>query len=445
MKTSMHALPAIALVLALASPAQAQIAVRNQGYIPYSDAPIFYRSEDIHDPVTLLQRKLEQGQAALTYDAKDHGYLKSVLQLLDIPLSSQTLVFSKTSFQYPKISPEHPRALYFNDDVYIGAVHEGKEIEVVSFDRQQGAIFYILHEQQAAQPRFERAELDCTQCHIAAGTRGIPGVLLRSTYAADTGTPAPGSRSYITDQDSPLNQRWGGWYVTGAALEGTLANAVTSAGASGRTPALAAMTRSFDTGAYLAPTSDEVALLVLAHQTQMHNLITLTNYRTRIALHDAGAEAGTALPDTAREQFERPAEQLLRYLLFANEAAQPERNAQSVIAASAFAREFAARGPFDSRGRSLRQFDLHTRLFRFPCSYLIYSEAFDALPEPAKGYVYSRLLQILSGNDSSGDFDALAAADRRAILEILLETKPGLPQAWRDYARANHLQLRNDS
>ena len=445
MKTSMHAMSAIALALALASPAQAQIAVRNQGYIPYSDAPIFYRSDDIHDPVTLLQRKLEQGQAALTYDAKDHGYLKSVLQLLDIPLSSQTLVFSKTSFQYPKISPEHPRALYFNDDVYIGAVHEGKEIEVVSFDRQQGAIFYILHEQQAAQPRFERAELDCTQCHIAAGTRGIPGVLLRSTYAADTGTPAPGSRSYITDQDSPLNQRWGGWYVTGAALEGTLANAVTTAGASGRTPALAAMTRSFDTGAYLAPTSDEVALLVLAHQTQMHNLITLTNYRTRIALHDAGAEAGTALPDAAREQFERPAEQLLRYLLFASEAAQPERNAQSVIAASAFAREFAARGPFDSRGRSLRQFDLHTRLFRFPCSYLIYSEAFDALPEPAKGYVYSRLLQILSGNDSSGDFDALAAEDRRAILEILLETKPGLPQAWRDYARANHLQLRNDS
>ena len=445
MKTSMHAMSAIALALALASPAQAQIAVRNQGYIPYSDAPIFYRSDDIHDPVTLLQRKLEQGQAALTYDAKDHGYLKSVLQLLDIPLSSQTLVFSKTSFQYPKISPEHPRALYFNDDVYIGAVHEGKEIEVVSFDRQQGAIFYILHEQQAAQPRFERAELDCTQCHIAAGTRGIPGVLLRSTYAADTGTPAPGSRSYITDQDSPLNQRWGGWYVTGAALEGTLANAVTTASASGRTPALAPLTRSFDPGAYLAPTSDEVALLVLAHQTQMHNLITLTNYRTRIALHDAGAEAGTALPVAAREQFERPAEQLLRYLLFANEAAQPERNAQSVIAASAFAREFAARGPFDSRGRSLRQFDLHTRLFRFPCSYLIYSEAFDALPEPAKGYVYGRLLQILSGNDSSGDFDALAAEDRRAILEILLETKPGLPQAWRDYARANHLQLRNDS
>ena len=429
---------------AMLQPAQAQIAVRNQGYIPYSDAPIFYRSDDISDPVTVLQRRLEQGKARLTFDQKDKGYLKSVLQLLDIPVSSQTLVFSKTSFQYPKISPEHPRALYFNDDVYVGVVHEGKEIEVVSFDRQQGAIFYILHEQQTEKPRFERAELDCTQCHIAAGTRGVPGVLLRSSYAGPGGTPVPGARSYITDQDSPLNERWGGWYVTGKAIEGTLANGVAAADATGKTPPLAPVTRSFDPGAYLAPTSDEVALLVLAHQTQMHNLITLTNYRTRIALHAAGATA-QAPPDSVQEQYGRPAEQLLRYLLFANEAALPQRDAKQVIAGSAFAREFSARGPRDSRGRSLRDFDLHTRLFRYPCSYLIYSDAFDALPEPAKGYVYHRLLQVLSGADQSPDFDALSSSDRRAILEILLETKPGLPREWRDYARANQLRTRKDS
>src|SRR4029078_3473089 len=134
----------------------------NQGYIPYSDAPIFYRSNDIADPVTKLQRKLESGEAELAFDSSAHGYLKSILEQLDIPISSQTLVFSKTSFQYPKISPEHPRALYFNDDMYIGVVHEGKEIEVVSFDKQQGAMFFILHEQKAEKPRFERAELDCT-------------------------------------------------------------------------------------------------------------------------------------------------------------------------------------------------------------------------------------------------------------------------------------------
>lgn len=412
--------------------AHAQIAVQNQGYIPYSDAPIFYRSNDISDPVTKLQQKLEAGKAKLVHDGSQHGYLKSVLQLLDIPVSSQTLVFSKTSFQYPKISPAHPRALYFNDDVYIGVVNDGKEIEVVSFDKQQGAIFFILHEQKAEAPRFDRAELDCTQCHIAAGTRGVPGVLLRSVFPTRTGTLAPGSRSFITDQDSPFSERWGGWVVSGPLAGGTLANAATPDGATGRVPALEALPTAYDTAAYLHPTSDAVALLVLAHQTQMHNLITLTNYRTRIAAAAAGAT-----PEKVRAEFEKPAEQLLRYLLFANEAPlpEPEAKAKAIIASSPYAREFAARGPRDSKGRSLRDFDLYTRTFRYPLSYLVYSEAFDALPEPAKGYVYDRLLQVLQGEDRSGDFDSLTPEDRRAIFEILLETKPNLPPAWQAHAR----------
>ncbi len=183
----------------------------------------------------------------------------------------------------------------------------------------------------------------------------------------------------------------------------------------------------------------------------MHNLITLTNYRTRITLHDLGAApdaaapAADALPEDTREKFQKPAEQLLRYLLFANEEPLPELDAKQVIDASPFAREFAARGPRDSQGRSLRDFDLHTRTFRYPCSYLIYSDDFDALPEPAKGYVYRRLLEVLSGKDQSGDFDALTPADRRAVLEILLETKRGLPREWQDYARANHLRVARNS
>jgi hypothetical protein len=425
------------LAAALASPAFAQVAVKNQGYIPYSDAPIHYRSEDIADAVTLLQRRLDAGKAQLVHDKSSHGYLKSVLEQLEIPVSSQTLVFSKTSFQYPKISPRHPRALYFNDDIYIGVVHEGKEIEVISFDKQQGAIFFILHEQKADKPRFERAELDCTQCHIAAGTRGVPGVLMRSVHTNASGTPVPGAKAFITDQDSPPGERWGGWYASGTLAGKTMANAAVPAGAATRTAELKALAESFDAAAFLAPTSDEVALMVLGHQTQMHNLITLTNYRTRIALHDHGNPAPEDLPEDAREKFERPAEQLLRYLLFANEARLPYMDAARVITASAFAREFAARGPFDSKGRSLREFDLHTRLFRYPLSYLVYSDAFDALPEPSKSYVYRRLLEVLSGKDQSPDFAALSTQDRRAILEILLQTKPGLPSEWHDYAPAN--------
>lgn len=456
--TLIRALPLLGTALIAWPLARAQIAVQNQGYIPYSDAPIFYRATDISDPVTLLQKKLEAGTAKLTHDGSQHGYLRSVLQLLDIPISSQTLVFSKTSFQYPKISPEHPRALYYNDDVYIGVVNDGKEIEVVSFDKDQGAIFFILHEQQAATPRFDRAELDCTQCHIAAGTRGIPGVLVRSVHPGPTGTLVAGAKTYITDQDSPVSERWGGWYVTGKLAEKTLANGAAAADATGKTPALQPIAKPFNPANYLAPTSDGVAMLVLGHQTQMHNLITLTNYRTRIALHTlagkpanvtaatprqvapGAAPALDSIPEELRQQFLKPAEQLVHYLLFANEEPLQDLDAAAIKAGSAFAREFAARGPRDAQGRSLRDFDLSTRIFRFPCSYLIYSEAFDALPEPAKGYVFHRLLEVLSGQDASGDFDALSADDRRAVLEILLQTKPGLPREWQDYARANGLR-----
>jgi len=187
---------------------------------------------------------------------------------------------------------------------------------------------------------------------------------------------------------------------------------------------------------YLTPGSDPVALLVLAHQTQMHNLITLTNYKTRIALYNASQPSD----DAARQQFERPAEQLLRYLLFANETALTDLDLRKSLAGSPYAQEFAALGPRDSQGRSLRDFDLSQRIFRYPCSYLIYSDAFEALPEPAKGYVYHRLLQVLTGQDPGKDFANLSAQSRREVLEILLQTKQNLPAEWLSYAKSNHLK-----
>jgi hypothetical protein len=438
-------------------PAGAQIAVRNQGYIPFSDPPINYRSDDLNDPVAKLEHQIEQGRATLEYDA-DHGYLKSVLKLLNVPIDSQTLVFSKTSFQYPKISPEHPRALYFNDDVYVGSVHEGNAVEIVSFDPMQGAIFYLLDERKVEHPAFQRAELDCTQCHIAAGTRGVPGVLLRSVYPTATGTLVAGTKSFITDQESPLGERWGGWYLTNSLAGASgMGNAVVTAqgrdspGDESAARTLIPLALQFDTSSYLSGSSDVVAHLVLAHQTQMHNLITLTNYKTRLALFEQSAQAkggawpvSSPLSDTARQQLERPAEQLLRYLLFVNEAPLPGFDGQKAVAGSPFARSFSQRGPRDPKGRSLRDFDLSTRIFRYPCSYLIYSDAFERLPEPAKGYVYHRLLEVLSGRDRGADFAALSSDGRRAILEILLSTKGGLPAEWHDYARANHLEVSHD-
>ena len=295
---------AVAAVAYLALPASAQIAVKNQGYVPYSDAPIFYRTAPVNDPVAVLQKDIEAGKAKLEWD-DDKGYLKSVLKLLNVPVSSQTLVFSKTSFQFKNIDPTHPRALYYNDDVYVGSVHGGNTIEIISFDPNQGAIFYLVDEAKTEKPVFQRAELDCTQCHIAPATRGIPGVFLRSVHPTKIGTTSGRAPTFVTDQKSPLKERWGGWYVSGQLADGSMANAtLADTGkllAAGETPppvALQPIAAGYDAKAYLTPQSDQVALLVLGHQTQMHNLITLTNYQTRLALHAVAQSTGAPAPTT---------------------------------------------------------------------------------------------------------------------------------------------------
>jgi hypothetical protein len=419
-----------------------RVVEKNQGYLPFADAPINYRSENLSDPVAKLQTRLDRGEVKLKYEP-GHGYLRSVLEALRVPVSSQTLVFSKTSFQYPKISPDRPRALYYNDDVYVGQVHDGRSLEFVSFDPMQGAIFYIMDEHQVEHPRFERSELDCVQCHVAnSSTRGVPGVMLRSVYTGPSGTQAAGTPAFITGQESPLKDRFGGWYVTGLSGNQThLGNAILPDGAHSEEldksagANLADLSGRLDTSVYLTEYSDIVAHLVLAHQTQMHNLITQTNYQTRLALYadearnqKAGLLAGT-ISDAARQQFQKPAEQLVRYILFANEAPLEDQ----VKGTSGFAEEFAAKGPRDARGRSVRDFDLHTRIFKYPCSYLIYSEAFDAIPGPAKEYIYRRMFEVLSGREQGPEFASLSGEDRRAILEILVATKPGLPDEWKQF------------
>jgi hypothetical protein len=308
----------------------------------------------------------------------------------------------------------------------------------------QGAIFYILDERRAERPVFQRAELDCTQCHVAAGTRGVPGVLLRSIFTNPSGTQAERTVSFITGHQSPLADRWGGWYVTGSHGRQThMGNTIVqdrdhpedldrSAAANVRD-----LSNRFDISTYLTSHSDIVAHLVLAHQTQMHNLITLTNYQTRLALYGEAqrnepvGQSPRVISDAARAQYEGPAEELVRYLLFTNEAPLEGR----IAGDSGFAEEFAAKGLRDAHGRSLRDFDLSTRIFKYPCSYLVYSEDFDALPGSAKDYVYRRLLEVLTGRDQRPEFARLTAEDRRAILEILLATKSGLPAEWKQYRK----------
>jgi len=374
-------------------PQSSRLVIKNQGFLPFADAPINYRSSVLDDPIARLRKKLDNGEVKLNYEP-GRGYLRSVLDALKVPVSSQALVFSKTSFQFPLITPSTPRALYYNDDVYVGQVHNAKFLEFIAFDPRQGAIFYVMDERKSDHPRFERAAVDCVQCHVASSTHGVPGVMLKSVLTRPSGYPVGGAKTYVTGQESPLSQRWGGWYVT--ALRGA------ESGMGNRVMADSEHPAAIPAG-YLTSSSDIVAQLVLAHQTQMHNLITQTTYKARLALFSAGANSEMALP-----RIQPPAEQLVRYLLFTNEA----RLDTPVAGNTSFAEDFTARGPFDSHGRSLRQFDLKTRIFRYPCSYLIYSETFDAIPTPAKQYVYQRLFEVLSGHDQSADFSNLSVVDR---------------------------------
>ncbi|WP_210420208.1 hypothetical protein [Aquisphaera giovannonii] len=368
------------------------------------------------------------------------GYLRSVLALLDVPVSSQVLVFSKTSFQSTLIGPETPRAIYFNDDVYVGYVQGSDVLEFSAADPSLGGTFYLLDQEQTPRPSFRRQTHDCLQCHASSKTEDVPGHLIRSVYPEPSGQPAYNAGTFTTSHESPLRERWGGWYVTGThGRQRHMGNVLISDRMRpelldvGRGANRTDLKPKFDTSAYLAPGSDIVALLVLEHQAKMHNLITLTNYQARMAveysreINKALGEPEGAMSESTARRFHGPAEDLVRYMLFADEAELTD----PIRGTSSFAVDFSARGPRDGRGRSLRDFDLETRIFRYPCSYLIYSRAFDALPAPAKERVYLRLWEVLSGKDQTPAYARRTPEERAAILEILRETKVGLPDYWK--------------
>lgn len=415
---------------------ETRVVVKTQGFLPFADAPIYYRtSKTLNDQITRLNSQLERGEVELKWEPKN-GYLRSVLDALGVPISSQLLVFSKTSLQMLHISPASPRALYFNDNVYVGQVRNSKSLELIAFDATQGAVFYVLGEEKVEKPSFERAQLDCVQCHIAQATRGVPGVVVRSVVTTAKGLPKGGAPIYTMGHETPLADRWGGWYVTGSpSPQAHLGNIDTAGAPQTFGKNLPNLKGTIEISQFLGEHSDIVAHLVLAHQTQMHNLVTETNYRYRLGVHADTVKAKkegrefTEPSEETRRQYEKAAEATLRYLLFTNEA----HIASPIQGSSPFAAEFAALGPRDRKGRSLRDFDLQKRIFKYPCSYLIYSDAFDAIPGPAREYLLKRLLEVLSGRDQSVDFAGLTAEVRQAILEILVDTKAGLPPEWRQF------------
>lgn len=397
------------------------------------EAPFSYTRSVASGPVAELQERLERGQSTLQYEP-EHGYLLSLLAALKVSKASQMLVFSKTSFQHDLISPQTPRALYFGDDVYIGFIPGAPLLEIAAADPKLGGVFYTLDQTQSARPRLVRNN-QCLECHASSKTMGVPGFVVRSFTTEDDGNVDYSSGTSVVDHTTPLAERWGGWYVTGThGGQAHLGNLMGSAAFERQLkhPGLAGNVTSlrpyFNTARYPSPHSDLVALMVLDHQTHMHNFITRLRYEALLRI----ARYGEA------KYLDSQIDSFLQYLLFTEEApfTSPLRGT------SDFATQFTALGPKDHQGRSLRDLDLKTRLFKYPCSFLIYSPDFDSLPPALKVKLYQRLWDILTGQAHSPDFQKLAAEDRRAILEILIDTKPDLPAYWKEESRKRETEHR---
>lgn len=337
-----------------------------------------------------------------------HGYLLSLLKSLQIPVSSQTLVFSKTSFQAPHIFPHAPRAIFFNDDTYVGWVKGADYLEISTADPTLGAVFYVLEQEPKPRPRFERHD-DCLQCHHSARTSGVPGHIVRSVYTQPNGQIHTNTSSYVVDQRSPMQERWGGWYLSGKIGFPHLGNQLFSDIDTGRT------VKSFDSPSWPAQTSDIVAHLVLAHQAAGHNYLARLNYETRAALtlqkvmnemdHKPDVEASWS--ESTRRRITTAVEATVRYLTFADEAPLPG----PVVGDSTFTQDFERRHP-------LKKLNLKNRVFEYPLSYLVESRAMTALEPIVREKLDQRLRRVLLEEAGKQGFEHLDPLRAREAWQI---------------------------
>ncbi len=405
----------------------------------FEKEPILYSQSKPQNRVSVLQERLSQGELEMPY-SKEMGYLPALLKALDVPVESQVLVFSRTSLQMMRISPRKPRAIFFNDDVYVGYCQSGEVLEISAADPSLGTVFYTLDQQPGGTPAIVRRTENCLVCHSSSRMEGVPGHVIRSLYVESSGQPLMSAGGRTVDHTTPIADRWGGWYVTGThGSQKHIGNLVihgrnvvepvdNSAGLN-----VVDLQYRINPDYYPTKHSDIVALMIMEHQTLVHNRLTKANFETRQALaydkliNSAVGQGETASLESTVRRIQGVADRLVDSMLLVNEA----KISDPIQGTSGFAEVFAAAGPRDAQGRSLRDLDMTTRLFKYPCSYLIYSPTFDSLPEEVRDRVYQRLWTVLSGKEQSEKYAHLGPADRTAIVEILRETKPNLPEYWK--------------
>ncbi|MEI6712376.1 MAG: hypothetical protein WCO60_01390 [Verrucomicrobiota bacterium] len=383
--------------------------------LDYDSEPILYSKSNPDDPVSRIQKRLKEDRTKgwVKFDPK-FGYLPAVLDMLHVPASSQMLVFSKTSLQRHQIHPDNARALYFSDDVYVGYVPGAPVLEIAAVDPNLGAVFFTVNQDKDEPVRFRR-DTDCLSCHGAARSMGVPGFVLRSLDTEVNGEPVSGTESHSVNHFTPIAERWGGWYVTGYPQDwphrGNRPGGETETGE-------AVFQKRVKAENYYAKGSDTLPLLVHDHQTHMHN------YFTRI-----GFEARQNMEMYGHVRYLRnQVDALLRYLLFVEEVPLPS----ALPPNNEFVTAFQKGAHKDHLGRSLRDFDLQTRIFKYPCSFLIESDGFQKMPEIIRSHIMKKLWEILTGQNQDPAYASLSPESRQATLEILRDILPNLPDYWKE-------------
>jgi hypothetical protein len=407
-----------AAIAALAGALAAAVAVSAQSEswhgVLHEHPAIEYATHATTDRIAVLNRALANRTRTLSRDPQT-GYLRSVLDTLGVPVESQLLVFSKTGVQRAHTSPRNPRALYFDRSVVVGYIPGAPALEIATHDPQQGIIFYTL-DQSAASPAFARQTM-CLTCHVSASTLDVPGVIARSNAVDEDGNVMPQLGSNDVTHETSHPDRWGGWFVTSEGVpapynqrahEGNITFSLR--GNTSSQVFIEWMSSAPETRGYLSPQSDIVSLLVFDHQMHAINLLTRLNWEARIGATGAVAAIARELAD---------------YLLFTGEVPP----SVPLVALPGFAKYIESTAPKDRLGRSCGQLDLDRRLMRYPCSYMVYSEAFEALPGSVKQEVYRRMVERLSMEDARRAPQVrLEAGDRTAVLDILRDTRSDFPR-----------------
>jgi len=414
-----------------------------EGFEPmYEREPIRYHETEPDTVVTRLFASAEPGGPLAS--GSDRDILEALLEALDVPVESQVLVFSKTSAQNARISPRTPRAIYFSDDVYVGWAGGG-EIELVSFDERLGMVFHLvrLTRREADELPTLVRERSCLNCHAGASNRNFPGLMIRSVHAGESGQPLFHAGTFHTRQNSPIEERWGGWYVTGSVTgRSHMGNSLAREAADGEVTLepmaegdATTLSGLFDIEPYLRTESDVVALMTLEHQVGVHNALVRANLTTRATEHRDremkmafGESPDAPLSETNRGILENLADLVLREMLYVDEVELPGE----VTGGSAFQAAFESGPGQNPDGASLRDFRLYQRLMQYRCSHLIYSDAFAHLPDSIRTLILEKLHGILTEPASHPEFGHLGARERKRIHSILWETMPDLPSVWRD-------------